>query len=117
MIRLLGFLSWRHFQRHRLRTLLTISGIILGVAVVVAIAIVNRSLIGSFQRTIELVAGKAVNPPEVIEHRKMINQLKYTATPNEIASVVVFLSSSAASFMTGAIIPVSGGTEVGYGVK
>jgi len=60
VIRLLGFLSWRHFQRHRLRTLLTISGIILGVAVVVAIAIVNRSLIGSFQRTIELVAGKAV---------------------------------------------------------
>lgn len=60
MIRLLSFLTWRYFQQHRLRTLLTVSGIILGVAVVVAIAIVNRSLIGSFQRTIDLVAGKAV---------------------------------------------------------
>jgi putative ABC transport system permease protein len=60
MIRLLSFLTWRYFQQHRLRTLLTVLGIILGVAVVVAIAIVNRSLIGSFQRTIELIAGKAV---------------------------------------------------------
>lgn len=60
MIRLLRFLSWRHLRRHRLRTSLTFMGIVLGVAVIVAIAIVNRTLISSFQRTIELVAGKAV---------------------------------------------------------
>ena len=60
MLRLLGFLSWRHFMRHRLRTFLTFLGIVLGVAVIVAIALVNRTLVGSFQRTIELVAGKAV---------------------------------------------------------
>ena len=57
MFRLLSFLTWRYFQQHRLRTLLTVSGIILGVAVVVAIAIVNRSLIGSFQRTMMQVGG------------------------------------------------------------
>ena len=60
MIHLLRFLTWRHFRQHRLRTSLTFLGIVLGVSVIVAIAIVNRALVGSFQRTIELVAGKAV---------------------------------------------------------
>lgn len=60
MIRLLRFLTWRHFLRHRLRTFLTLVGIVLGVAVIVAIAVVNRTLLVSFQRTIDLVAGKAV---------------------------------------------------------
>ncbi len=60
MIRLLRFLSWRHLKRHCLRTSLTFLGIVLGVAVIVAIAIVNRTLVSSFQRTIDLVAGKAV---------------------------------------------------------
>lgn len=59
MIRLLRFISWRHLLRHRLRTSLTFFGIVLGVAVIVAIAVVNRTLVSSFQRTIELVAGKA----------------------------------------------------------
>src|SRR5262249_61986439 len=60
MLRLLQTLSWRHVQRHRLRTLLTFLGITLGVGVIVAIAVVNRSLTGSFQSTIEQIAGKAV---------------------------------------------------------
>lgn len=60
MISLLRFLSWRHLGRHRLRTFLNFLGILLGVAVIVAVATVNRTLVGSFQRTIDLVAGKAV---------------------------------------------------------
>ena len=60
MLRLLRLVSWRHMMRHRLRTLLTFLGIVLGVAVIVAIALVNRTLTGSFQRTIDLIAGKAV---------------------------------------------------------
>lgn len=60
MVRLLRFLSWRHFLRHRLRTSLTLLGIALGVSVIVAIAMVNRTLMSSFQRTIEAVAGRAV---------------------------------------------------------
>lgn len=58
--RLLATVSWRHVARHRLRTGLTFFGIALGVAVVVAIAVVNRSLATSFQSTIDQVAGKAV---------------------------------------------------------
>ncbi len=60
MIGLLRFLSFRHFGRHRLRTVLTFAGIVLGVAVITAISMVNRTLIQSFQRTIDLIAGKAV---------------------------------------------------------
>jgi putative ABC transport system permease protein len=60
VVRLLRLISLRHLGRHRLRTALTFLGIVLGVAVIVAIAIVNRTLLRSFQRTIELIAGKAV---------------------------------------------------------
>jgi putative ABC transport system permease protein len=60
MLRLLTTVSWRHVTRHRLRTALTFFGIALGVAVVVAIAMVNRSLTTSFQSTIDQIAGKAV---------------------------------------------------------
>ncbi|HEX2932650.1 MAG TPA: ABC transporter permease, partial [Candidatus Binatia bacterium] len=60
MLRLLLSISWRHAARHRLRTALTLFGVALGVAVIVAIAIVNRSLSTSFQSTIDQIAGKAV---------------------------------------------------------
>ena len=60
MLRLLRTVSWRHLRRHRLRTFLTFLGIALGVAVIIAIAIVNRSLTTSFQSTIDQIAGKAV---------------------------------------------------------
>ena len=60
MVGLLQFLSFRHGKRHRLRTALTFAGIVLGVAVIVAIGMVNRTLVQSFQRTIDLIAGKAV---------------------------------------------------------
>ena len=57
------------------------------------------------------------NSEEVIEFRNAINLLGYTATPDQVASVVVFLAGPAAAFMTGAIVPVSGGSECGYGVR
>src|ERR1044072_5189207 len=60
MLRLLRTISWRHVQHHRLRTSLTFLGMALGVAVIVAIAMVNRALTTSFQSTIEQIAGKAV---------------------------------------------------------
>ena len=60
MLRLLTTISWRHVTRHRLRTALTFFGIALGVGVIVAIAVVNRSLTTSFQSTIDRIAGKAV---------------------------------------------------------
>jgi len=63
------------------------------------------------------LVNEAPNPAKVIEKRKQITLLGYTAKPEEIAAVAVFLASPAASFMTGAILPVSGGSECGYGIK
>jgi putative ABC transport system permease protein len=60
MLRLLTTISWRNLNRHRVRTALTFFGTALGVAVIVAIAIVNRSLTISFQSTIDQIAGQAV---------------------------------------------------------
>ena len=59
-MRLLATVSWRHVTRHRLRSALTFFGIALGVAVVFAIGIVNRSLSSSFQSNIVRIAGIAV---------------------------------------------------------
>lgn len=66
---------------------------------------------------VDKMIAAAPNSEEIVQLRKSINSLGYTATPAEIAAVSVFLASPAASFMTGAIVPVSGGSECGYGVK
>ncbi len=48
--------SW---LQHRLRTVLTLVGVVIGVQVVVAVALVNRSTIASFEYTAETIAGGA----------------------------------------------------------
>jgi NAD(P)-dependent dehydrogenase (short-subunit alcohol dehydrogenase family) len=65
----------------------------------------------------DALVNEARDPAAIVEMRRRITQLGYTAKPEEIASVAVFLASPAASFMTGAIVPVSGGSECGYGIK
>lgn len=54
---------------------------------------------------------------ELLQRRQRIAHLDHVAQPREIASVVLFLASPAANYMTGALVPVSGGSECGYGLK
>lgn len=54
---LLRLISWPYVRRHLLRTLLTAAGIVIGVAVFVAMHTANRSVFFAFQRTVDRIAG------------------------------------------------------------
>src|SRR6516165_10563802 len=54
---LLRLLTWPYLRKHLLRWALTIAGIVLGVAVFVAMHTANRSVFGAFDRTIDQIAG------------------------------------------------------------
>jgi putative ABC transport system permease protein len=55
---LLRLVSWPYFRRHVLRTLLTMAGIVLGVAVLVGMHAANQSVLYAFNRTVDRIAGK-----------------------------------------------------------
>jgi len=54
------------------------------------------------------------NKTEIKQYLDRIHSLGYCPGPEEISSVALFLCSDEAKFMTGAIVPVSGGSECGY---
>lgn len=53
----------------------------------------------------------------ILQIRRNISPLGKVALPEQVADVILFLASKSASHMTGAIIPISGGSECGYGLK
>jgi putative ABC transport system permease protein len=55
---LLRLISWPYFRKHILRTVLTTAGIVLGVAVFVAMHTANQSVLFAFNHTIDRIAGK-----------------------------------------------------------
>ncbi len=57
------------------------------------------------------------NAKRLLRQRDSLHGLSRTAAPEEVAAVVHFLASRAASFVSGALIPVSGALECGYGIK
>ncbi len=56
---LLQTISIPRLREHRLRTSLTVIGVALGVTVLIAVALVNRSILGSVAATIDHIAGKS----------------------------------------------------------
>ncbi len=87
MIQKLSSLGLKNLNSRKIRTFLTTSGIILGVAVILAISITNISTIAAFTEAIDSITGKAdfwINPPSQIgfkenllakvKHLKQISQ-------------------------------------------
>lgn len=56
---LLRLITWPYVRQHRLRTILTTIGIVLGVAVFVGMHTANQSVLFAFYKTIDRIAGKA----------------------------------------------------------
>jgi len=54
---LLKLISWPYVRKHRLRWLLTIAGIVLGVAVFVGMHTANQSVLYAFRQTVDRIAG------------------------------------------------------------
>jgi putative ABC transport system permease protein len=56
---LLRLISWPYFRKHVLRTMLTVAGIVLGVAVFVGMHTANQTVLYAFSHTVDRIAGKA----------------------------------------------------------
>lgn len=54
---LFRLISWPYVRKHLLRSLLTVAGIVLGVAVFVAMHSANQSVLNAFHQTIDRIAG------------------------------------------------------------
>jgi len=70
---------------------------------------VNRRL----ENKVALVTGDAAG---IEAYLNQIHALGYCPAPDEIAIAAAFLCSDEARFITGHIMPVSGGSECGYNV-
>jgi meso-butanediol dehydrogenase/(S,S)-butanediol dehydrogenase/diacetyl reductase len=57
------------------------------------------------------------NPAAIRDYLESWQWLGRPATPKEIGQACLFLASTAASFITGVELNLSGGAELGYGVK
>ena len=58
-MRLLRLISWPYLRKHAVRSLLTVVGIVLGVAVFVAMHTANQAVFFAFERTVDRIAGAA----------------------------------------------------------
>ncbi len=54
---LLRLVSWPYFREHLIRMLLTTAGVVLGVAVFVAVHTANQSILSVFNTTVDRIAG------------------------------------------------------------
>ena len=79
---LLRLISWPYFRKHVLRTLLTIAGIVLGVAVFVGMHTANESVLFAFNRTTKAVVGRFAMPnvPNGITFSPTNDSLMYAST-------------------------------------
>lgn len=108
MLRLLRFLTIRHLTEHRQRTLVTLFGVALGVAVLVAIRMTNVSTLNSFRETIVAISGKAVLQIVGDETGFNENLLIQVRKTRGIASAAPLVQSTAPIAGTGDVVLIVG---------
>ena len=100
-MRLLALISWPYLRKHAVRTLLTIVGIVLGVAVFVAMHTANQAVFFAFERTVDRIAGAAqlqVSAGEAGFPEEILDRVQ--AVP-EVQVAVPVIESAAATRMAG----------------
>src|SRR6186997_946305 len=88
---LLRLISWPYFRRYILRTLLTVAGIVLGVAVFVGMHTANQSVLFAFSTTVDRIAGKTelqVTAGEAGFHEEVLEQVQSAATVGVAVPVI-----------------------------
>ena len=87
-MRLLRLLSWPYVRQHTTRTILTTMGIVIGVAVFVAMHTANRAVLAMFQDTLgriagatelQITAGEAGFDEEVLERVQSLAEVRVAA--------------------------------------
>ncbi len=82
---LLRLITWQYVRKHLLRTLLTIAGIVLGVAVFVGMHTANQSVLFAFYKTVDQIAGvtqlqisagETGFPEDVLERVQAVSEVK-----------------------------------------
>lgn len=99
---LLRLVAWRYLKASPARSLLTLFGILLGVAVIFAIQVVNTSVMASFNRTIDDVAGRtalSVGEEDVGVPEEILETVKGV---EGVAAAVPVIVESARDATTGA---------------
>jgi len=85
---LLRLISWPYVRKHLLRSALTAAGIVLGVAVFVAMHTANQSVLYAFNRTVDRIAGatqlqvsagEAGFPEEVLDKVQALEEIEVAA--------------------------------------
>src|SRR5205809_7195221 len=88
---LLRLISWPYFRKHVLRTMLTIAGIVLGVAVFVGMHAANQTVLVAFARTVDRIAGKTelqVTAGEAGFDEEVLEQVQSASTVRVAVPVV-----------------------------
>ena len=91
---LLRLITWPYVRKHRLRSLLTVAGILLGVALLVGMRTADESVLEAFHQTVDRIAGKAQLeissgdtgiPEDVLERVQAVPEVRAAAPAIEAA--------------------------------
>src|SRR5437763_2877275 len=100
-MRLLTLISWPYLRKHAVRPMLTVVGIILGVAVFVAMHTANQAVFFAFERTVDRIAGTAQLQVTAGEAGFPEDVLETVQNAAEVAVAVPVIEAPAATRMTG----------------
>src|SRR3954462_11894110 len=100
-MRLLALISWPYLRKHVVRSGLTVLGIVLGVAVFVAMHTANEAVFFAFERTVDRIAGAAQLQITAGEGGFSEDVLESVQNVSEVGVAVPVIEAPAGTRLTG----------------